>query len=266
MFLNRLADRWRKKAAAAETGPDDFPYAGDHHYIVSFPKSGTTWMRFIVGNLISREPVDFVSVQEIVPPITGGAGGHGANTVRGHRFFSTHRAFDPRLGRVVYVVRDPRSVAVSYFFYSKKYRKIPGDLPFRDYLPVFLDGGSGEFGAWPHHVGSWLGAREGDRDFLVVRYEDLLKDTAAEIARLNNGFDLGFGEREIRAAIEKSSFSAMRKAEVSNPIPKWKNARKDIPFIRKGDVNEWKSYFDDRALDRIPSEMRRLMESLGYRL
>ena len=46
----------------------------------------------------------------------------------------------------------------------------------------FLEGRINEFGTWHDNVSSWLAARESSDRFLLVRYEDLLKDGVAQMA------------------------------------------------------------------------------------
>ena len=258
---------WLKKIFSSGPQEDDgsrFPFDEGYGYIVSFPKSGTTWMRFIFANLIQDGEVDFVNVQQLVPALRSDDKSFPIVPRKPSCFFSTHRTFDPRLKKVIYVVRDPRSVAVSNFFYRLKYRNIPKDTPFVDYLKTFFADGAGEFGTWSENVGSWVGARGYDKHFFIARYEDMLSDPVNVVSRINRFFDFQFQEDQIQKAVERCSFAAMRDAETKNPLPKWKNARKDIPFIRRGDHDEWKHYFDDRANRMIPTAVIELMKKLGY--
>jgi hypothetical protein len=96
------------------------PALEDAVFLVSFPKSGNTWSRFLIGNLTHpEEPVTFANVDRIVPDIYGTA----ANDIRAMpppRVFKSHEAFDPRYRRVIYIVRDPRDVAVSSYHFARK--------------------------------------------------------------------------------------------------------------------------------------------------
>src|SRR5579862_27976 len=49
----------------------------------------------------------------------------------------------------------------------------------------------GTMGSWGENVMSWLGARGHDREFLLVRYEDMLEDTTREMTRIAEFIGLG---------------------------------------------------------------------------
>src|SRR5438445_13689385 len=80
-------------------------------FLVSYLRSGSTWTRFLFGNLIhTHEPVTFTNVDRMVPSIY---------TLPDRklrslpRVMKSHECFDPRYRRVIHLVRDPRDVAVS---------------------------------------------------------------------------------------------------------------------------------------------------------
>jgi len=45
------------------------------------------------------------------------------------RIIKSHEYFDPRSKKVIYIVRDPRDVALSYYDFSRKYRQIDDSYP-----------------------------------------------------------------------------------------------------------------------------------------
>jgi hypothetical protein len=68
----------------------------------------------------------------------------------------------------------------------KKMKSIPLDLP----LETFLDRhffkarpGAWAEGTWGENVGSWLGARQRDESFLLLRYEDARADPERALKR-----------------------------------------------------------------------------------
>src|SRR5947199_5455833 len=74
----------------------------DDVFIVSYPKSGNTWARFLIGNLFhDDEPVTFANVEERVPSIYV----HPDRALRRlPRILKSHECFDPRYRRVIYIV------------------------------------------------------------------------------------------------------------------------------------------------------------------
>ena len=82
-----------------------------------------------------------------------------------------------------------------------------------DFMAKFMDGKIDPYGNWGENVGSWLGARRGTENFLVVRYEDLLENTEAELARIADMLGIAADERLLRHAVENSRADRMRQLE-----------------------------------------------------
>ena len=80
--------------------------------------------------------------------------------------------------RVIYIVRDPRDVAVSFYFYNLKVRVIPDGYSMDEFVNRFVAANvvpyADRVGCWQDHVLSWVRLREGKPGFSMVRYEDLL--------------------------------------------------------------------------------------------
>lgn len=120
-------------------------------FIVSYPKSGNTWMRFLVENLLSNEPVNFLNVEYAVPDMNTDKF---LRALPSPRYIKSHEPFDPRYNKVVYIVRDGRDVAVSYYYHLKIWKNM--DLDFSVYLKKFLTGRLNNYGSWRDHVHSWI--------------------------------------------------------------------------------------------------------------
>src|SRR5437588_5980082 len=119
----------------------------DDVFIVSYPKSGNTWARFLIGNLFhDDEPVTFANVEERVPSIYV----HPDRALRRlPRILKSHECFDPRYRRVIYIVRDPRDVAVSYYHHCIKMRWLKDTCSLGEFVPRFMKPEVGiNFGMW----------------------------------------------------------------------------------------------------------------------
>ena len=96
----------------------------DDTFIISYPRSGNTWTRFLIANLTHpEEPVTFANIERLIPD----AEAQSSRYMRGipsPRMVKSHSYFDPRYPKVIYIVRDPRDVALSYYDFSRKYRQI----------------------------------------------------------------------------------------------------------------------------------------------
>src|ERR1019366_2584136 len=89
---------------AVQVLPDDI-------FLVSYPKSGNTWTRFLLGNLLNPdEGITFANVERKVPDIYAESKRTLKKAPR-PRLIKSHECFDPRYRRVIYIVRDPRDLA-----------------------------------------------------------------------------------------------------------------------------------------------------------
>lgn len=273
-----------------EVWPDDI-------FLVSFPKSGNTWTRFLLGNLMNPDnPVGFAAIESVVPDIAAFPRADFRKLKR-PRLIKSHDCFDPRYRRVVYIIRDPRDVAVSLFYYAKKVKNIDDSFSLEAFVTRMLVPGRSYNGTWGEHAGSWLvnaanvgefslhgngagmhaagsaqtdppGARGHGREFLLVRYEDLLADAHAGLRGIAEFLGLDPTPERIQAAVERSSADSMRKLESAQNL-QWKTTRetrKDIPFVRQAKSGQWRTALSANSIAEIESAWGHLMRLTGYEL
>src|SRR5499427_3424325 len=110
----------------------------DDVFLVSYPRSGNTWTRFLLGNLIYQdEPITFKNIESRIPSIYIYSD---RQLLSLPRIFKSHDCFDPRYRTVIYIVRDPRDVTVSAFHYSIKVKLLPDSFKIEDFVPLFMSG------------------------------------------------------------------------------------------------------------------------------
>ncbi|MFI5103169.1 MAG: sulfotransferase domain-containing protein, partial [Terriglobales bacterium] len=168
----------------------DLAVYSDDTFIVSYPRSGNTWTRFLVANLVyGGEPVTFANIERLIPDCEAQSSRYLKRVAR-PRIIKSHEYFDPRYKKVIYIVRDPRDVAVSYYDFSRKYRHIEDSYPLERYIGDFVSGRliSADWGTWGENVGTWVAALNGRPTFLLLRYEDLIADTPSELAKVARFF------------------------------------------------------------------------------
>jgi hypothetical protein len=242
----------------------------DDTFIVSYPRSGNTWTRFLIANLLfAGQPVSFANIELLIPDAEAQSSRY-MKRVREPRVIKSHQYFDHRYPKVLYITRDPRDVAVSYYNFSRKYRHIADDYPLEQYVHGFVTGTllSSGWGTWAENVGTWVAARNGRPTFLLLRYEDLLADTQTELAKMARFFGVDASPDELSRAIENSSADHLRELEKKEGGA-WvttKNKRSDIPFIGSAAAGKWKSVLPGAAVEEIESAWGNTMAQLGYEL
>jgi hypothetical protein len=245
----------------------------DDTFIVSYPKSGNTWTRFLIGNLVYEDGVDFSNINQRVPDPEAVSKRFLKRLPR-PRVLKSHQPFDPRYERVICIVRDPRDVALSKYHFDIKIGEIKEDLPIERYLANFVSGQvTREYGSWGENVGSWLAASRNskkfqDGNFLLVRYEDMIDDAEAELFRVARFLGIERTSERIATAVVRSSADRMRKLEKSQGLM-WSSTRKtrqDKPFVRAAKAGGWRTELPDACVHEIESAWGPLMKELGYEL
>lgn len=244
---------------------DVFP---DDVFLVSFPKSGNTWTRFLVANLLfpERRP-NFGNLNQLIPDPEALSKRDLARIPR-PRMIKSHQYFDPRYPRVIYIVRDPRDVLLSRYHFHRKRRLISDNAPLEPFVQDFLIDPTSPYGSWHDNVLSWLATRQRSETFLLLRYEDMLADTVHELARIASFLGIPADIPRMNAAVEASSADSMRKLEEEQG-DQWsttKDTRKDLPFVRAAKSGNWKSELPESCVSMIESAWGPLLNYLGYEL
>ena len=247
-------------------GGRNFGIYPDDTFLVSYPKSGNTWARFLLANLIyGQEKVSFANIESRIPDVYKDTQKELRRVPR-PRILKSHEYFDPRYKKVIYIVRDPRDVAVSYYHFHLKKGIIPDGYPLAPYVTRFVAGNVDAYGTWRENAASWLGTRYGTAAFLLLRYEDMLENTAGALARMAEFLQIARRPEEISRAVALSSADRMRKME-RNQANQWVNtrdSRKDIPFVRAASAGQWQNTLSETMVAEIESAWGDLMRLLGY--
>ncbi|MGD0696114.1 MAG: sulfotransferase domain-containing protein [Terriglobia bacterium] len=240
----------------------------DDTFVVSYPKSGNTWSRFLIANLSNPgEPATFANINRLIPDPEA-LSKRSLKKLPRPRILKSHEAFDPRYKKVIYIVRDPRDVVLSEYHFDIKRQLIPEGTPVEERVKLFLEGGTCPYGSWGENVASWLYAREHNPRFLLVRYEDLEADTTRELARLAAFLGIEPTPERLTSAVERSTADQMRKLEKAQ-AHLWsstKETRKDKPFVRAAKSGGWRKELPESSLSEIESAWGPLMKKLGYEL
>jgi hypothetical protein len=245
-----------------------FTIYDDDTFLVSYPKSGNTWVRFLLANLLyPNETVGFANINRLLPA-PGASSKRFLRSLPRPRILKSHEPFEVRFRKVIYLVRDPRDVAVSEYHFDLKKRYIESEVSLEEFVKRFIAGTTSSYGSWWEHAASWIAARQGNPAFLLVRYEDLLSDSIPELAKIADFLGILAGPEGLQAAIERSAADRMRKLE-QQQSDKWtgtKNTRKEIPFVRSAAAGGWKDALPRHSVEEIESAWYPLMNLLGYEL
>jgi hypothetical protein len=178
-------------------------------FLASYPRSGSTWVRFTVYEALTGKPSEFASVNESFRAVGEHFEAPELLPQKG-RFIGTHEQYRPAYQRAIYLVRDIRDVALSQ--YARECEKGIAPPTFDSYLIGLLTGRR-RHGAWQTHVLSWLDSLPPAKNLLVMYYEDMRSNPEVAFANILDFLGVSRDAETLHRAIENNSLAAMRSKE-----------------------------------------------------
>ena len=214
------------------------------NYLVSYPKSGRTWIRFILGKIVCLKhnlsdgnilKTNFLSSKE--PGIVLNDNyTHEDSMLSGskqlNRFQLQKDKSRYNYSNVILLIRDPRDVVVSFYYhycFRSKYK-------FEGEIKDFILNDSLGIGKTVDYYNIWYDSFFKPNKTLLVKYEDLHKNTSF-IVKSIVGF-LGIKDVSdglIKEAIDFCSFDNMKRFEQDNSF-----GRRYLRRIDKNDIRTYK--------------------------
>jgi hypothetical protein len=227
-------------------------------FIVSYPKSGNTWVRFLLANLLAPEKqISFRNIEDYVPNIYRSSAT--LEEREGRRYIKTHHPCYDLYPKTVYIYRDGRDALVSYYHYAIGKKVFVGS--FVDFIfSPFVE----QFSSWKEHVTAAFdfASKNPDR-ILMLQYEEMLRQPLGCAARVTGFLGLRCHDRTIANAVEKSSFDQLKLIEQTFG---GENLIKPLTFFRSGKSGQWQEYFTPEVYDRYVEENGATLLRLGYQL
>lgn len=227
----------------------------DDCFLASYPKSGNTWIRFILASLLSpKEEISFRNVDRYVPDPE--RVDFSIEDLRTRRVIKTHWPFFDLFPKAIYLVRDPRDVFISYYKYAYNNGWYQGDLEgFGSFRAIY--------GEWEDHVaGALREMRVRPAQICFVKYEDLLSKPIEEVRTLALFLNLVRSPDEIASAVKRNSFRSLQAKERLYGSETGTSG----DFFRKGTAGQWRHDLSRVMIEELTERWRPLLECLGYEL
>ncbi|KAJ8025257.1 Sulfotransferase family cytosolic 1B member 1 [Holothuria leucospilota] len=273
-----IAPRYLKDIADFKVRPDDV-------YLLTYPKSGTTWAQNIICLILEtrgRKADEHLSdkVQYLEFPE-----GHGsiprdvargmyevASTKPSPRVLKSHlrvqflpTELHTKKPKIVYVARNPKDSAVSFFNFCSFSYNCP---PYRVWSDFFLDfcKGTSPRGSWFDSVLPWWKKRH-EPNVLFLKYEDMQKDLRGSVLKIANFLEYKLSDDQVDNIVAKSTFKAMKTDPMVNPDscnPSYQDGvKQNKSFMRKGKVGDWKNYFTVAQNEQFDDLYERMTHGTG---
>ena len=256
-----------------------------HIWLASYPKSGNTWLRFMLYAYMFGPPSASIEVAQRIPDLHRSVPGQlppgELAMMKSHFMLSDkHPGLSETTG-AIHIIRNPRDVVLS----ALNYRKLTGEgarsFTETGYIKGFIKAGGDidwlrlGFGSWAEHARSWRNTEK--FPVLGLRYEDLKQDPGAGLRSMVDFLKLDLDEARVEQAVKASSFDSMRAMEIrekQKPVKDAHNkrlfvgdtkaARKGVYFVNKGASGQSLASISPKIEEAFSQAFAEPMREYGY--
>ncbi|KAK2851588.1 hypothetical protein Q5P01_007864 [Channa striata] len=268
-MIKCFTDNW-DNVQNFEARPDDI-------LIATYPKAGTTWVSYILDLLYFgqtcperqvsvplHERVPFLEISKASLPTGKDLADLLPTTPR---LIKTHlpvqfipKSFWEQNSRIVYVARNAKDNAVSYFHFGQMNKILPDPGEWNAFLTDFMDGKM-VFGSWYDHVNGWWEKKQTYSNLHYMFYEDLIEDSGREMDKLCSFLGLSPSVEEKKRISTLSTFDNMKQNIMTNFSTVQYMNQTVSPFMRKGKVGDWKNHFTVAQNEQFDKDYKQKMKN-----
>ncbi|GBM09367.1 Sulfotransferase family cytosolic 1B member 1 [Araneus ventricosus] len=255
-------------------GLDDMEIREDDVFVITYPKSGTTWTEEIVSLIYKGGDVRKVEKELLIYRVhhleVGRPFGHQRflRKLKSPRLMATHLPLplipkqlkQPKC-KIIYVMRNPKDTAVSYYHHHKMSTFLGNTTDTWDKFFEHFRAGHLVYGSWFDHVlPYWEFCKQNPNNVFFMTYEELKMDLRGMVLRLCDFLERPLSPEAVDAIVRHCTFESMKTNKMVNrevlPITDLFDMTKS-KFMRKGIIGDWKNYFTEEQTEAF----NRLCES-----
>lgn len=260
----------------------DFKARPDDILIVTYPKAGTTWTSYILDLLyfghMGPDRQTSIPINKRVPFLEMAKRTLPTGTEMINQLTTTPRLIKSHLPvqfvpksfweqrcKIVYVARNAKDCAVSYFHFGRMNKSQPDPGDWSSYLEKYMEG-QVMYGSWFDHVINWWEKKQTCSNIHYMSYEDLSQDLGREVDRLCTflGLSPSAEEKEkLKAAVK---FDNMKENKMVNYSTVPSMDQKVSPFMRKGKVADWKNHFTVAQNEKFDEVYKQKMKNCTVKI
>ena len=177
---------------------------------------------------------------------------------------------------IIYTVRDPRDVVISYAHHFnssieesvKKLLSTKSALEWEDNKYLFLNKPKplSFVSSWHHNCQSWI-ENKFNCPFLLIKYEDMIKEKQKTVQKLvkffQNNYNFQFQNLDSKIAniVKSTNFKLLKQNEAKFGFSESENRQ----FFRKGTSDQWQDILNKDQILKIEQNFSTLMKKFGYK-
>uniref|UniRef100_A0A182NEB1 Sulfotransferase domain-containing protein n=1 Tax=Anopheles dirus TaxID=7168 RepID=A0A182NEB1_9DIPT len=235
----------------------------DDVWVASYPKSGTTWcqeMVWLICNDLNFDTAQAESLHTRFPFLdvslihdTQLSSFDRVQQTKRPRFIKTHlpvsmlpKSYWSIKPKTVYIRRNPKSVAVSYFHHSRR-------IFYRGTMDCFVRSFMREhqfYSPYHAHVIEYYALNSCD-NMLYLSYEEMKRNLPSVVTKVCQFFGKSYSDSQLQPLYEHLSFASMRENKACNyedpNVPRNDGNR----FIRKGELESWREELTPELIDML---------------
>jgi len=190
-----------------------------------------------------------------------------ANKMTGRRVLKSHYSFDflpdnlQEKCKVIYVARNPKDCAVSFFHHLVNMPLHGFTESFQSFVADFMKGLLMYGDYWAHLESGWKLKDHPNVKF--IWFEEIKKDSKKVIQELTEFLGHPLSEEKMDALVKHVSFDMMKKNPAANPTVHLQGMGEDKNFMRKGKVGDWKNHFSGDEIAAFDAWIKKNVDDTG---
>ena len=245
--------------------------------ITSFPKSGNTWMRFIIYDLLFNQNLinidNSLEIKKKIPDLHNLKISNkqfilDKSLENNQIFLKTHFGFEKLkmmpIDKVIIIIRHPFDVLISlinYYEINENQREEMLNYFCSKYTLPFLQ--RFQFPSWDQHIDSWINS---GKNYHIVKYSNLIDNFEKEIKNLCIFLNLNISDKKIKFIKNNTKFESLKKIEIKERENNQEGFFNDNMkgkknnFMYKGIYGNYKNFFNSFEQSKLQNSFKEKLE------